>query len=327
MKKVSSDIIRHIKLDLERISKFDVHYIISDPEWKVSFSEKERQITQVVKDCKLILDEFSENPVFFLDKPVDYLDDLRVKIEELWNSLRNMRNFIDEKRSILSTDEYGDRSIETIMVGLKKTFDERHNAFVSAFSPIISTVTSNIVLRNKSLKEDNVDLTVGTENDIQELYLTVFDDRAKGYKKSCNKWLSGIGVTIFLSVSYAICLTIRFENGKSLFGLYDYLNFFDHVALRVILFSLIAYALHFMSRAYSINKKQQIYNEDRAAALECFPRFMRTSIRNDPELHRAIMVQITKSIFESRDNVYSDDKGGEKIVSAPRMTLSLSKND
>jgi hypothetical protein len=54
---------------------------------------------------------------------------------------------------------------------------------------------------------------------------------------------------------------------------------------------------------------------------------MRTSIKEDPELHRAVMLQITEAIFDTRDGDYMDDKGADKITPVSNLTLSVSKSD
>jgi len=78
------------------------------------------------------------------------------------------------------------------------------------------------------------------------------------HRNASRRWLGSISILSTLFIVYVFCLLNNFNNNTTTFEKDDYLKFFDHVALRVILFSLIAYALHFMSRAYSFNKTQQI---------------------------------------------------------------------
>lgn len=305
---------------LDRLSKIDVDFLCNDSEWNLSFLSIKRELNRIKSDSKFLLDESALNSEFLLDFANPYLSELEDEASRLSTILNTMRNFIENNRTAYGTNTDNQPLIDTELVMIIKEFNPNYARFSKLIEPILLKLYAQT-------KKENVDLKIGVEKDISEVYSALFKDRAKTHRIASRWWLALISILSTLSIGYVLCLLNNFNNNTTPFGKDDYLKFFDHVALRVILFSLIAYALHFVSRAYSFNKTQQINNEDKDAALLCFPRFMRTSIKDDPELHRAVMLQITQSIFNSRDNQFSDGSNGDNVAPSTNLGLSLSKSD
>ena len=310
------DTLGQIYTQLEDIANIDVQYLC-EKGGNASFSNIRNELKEANDFSKDLISKF-ENQTYKIDS-LETGALIEASVNRLFSALRAMQEFIES----YLRDGHSSRPLN-----VDKVFEEKGRligTFREAFKDIRSAL--RVTQSNYILKRENLELKIGVEEDISEIYLSLFKDRAKTHKTASIRWLVSIALLTSLSTGYVICLMVRFNYDKPLFGLEDYLNFFDHVALRVILFSLIGYALHFMSRAYRFNKAQQISNEDKDVALQCFPKFMRTSIKDNPELHRAVMLQITQAIFSSKDGVYAESDSKGSLSPSTSLGLSLSKSD
>lgn len=308
---------KEIKIDLDDILTTDIEYL-TDKKNVFNFSQIRNELESSIKFIR----EVKENFDLYSNQadPLASLQALSSTTKRMLSVFRELSTFVENYNIPAHLNNYSDSTSS-----IKKLQEDLVEKFRQTYADARRTL--NLAMENERLEKENTNLTIVLEDDISKLYTTLFSDRASIHKTASRWWLGIIFALSVISTGYVFYLLEHFNNEAPLFGTEDYLNFFDHVALRVILFSLIAYALHFMSRAYSFNKTQQINNEDKDAALRCFPRFMRTSIKDDPELHRAVMLQITQSIFNSRDNKFSDGSKGDNVAPSTNLGLSLSKSD
>ena len=320
-----NNILSKLLVMMEDISLTDVEFL-TDERFQFNFATIKNELQHVVSfaiEAKKNLSKHIHNLDHF-EKNQNLLE----SSQEILNNLKYLSKFVDSNKfsSYDNTPESIMEEISDEKNRLIETFRKRSSNFRLFLSSLFIEKNEELFQKNDRLEKEKVNLTINLEEDIQTVYSNLFSLRASKHKDNSRWWLGGIASLSVMSIGYALCLIHRFNTHASLFGTSDYLNFFDHVALRVILFSLIGYALHFMSRAYSFDKMQQIKNEDKDAALQCFPQFMRTSIKDDPELHRAVMVKITEAIFDTRDIDDGNEVKGDKLAPSSNITLSLAKN-
>lgn len=289
-------ITRKIKAALKKIVSFNVDFLIDKSDGIIGFSSRKAEISKIIDDSNLLFKKIDIDYDFIKEKSEGSLNRALHALHNMILSLDAMDAFITKqnKQIFLSPNDRGYERIDVTKNSdeITKQFDLFHSEFDVHITPLA---------RQIELEEEIQDLSAGKELEGIEQYTSLFQSRINNYRDTSDWWLIAIIGTFIFSLYWifqSMSKPTEFKND-------DLFLFLDHVALRVLLFSFLGYAIYFLTKSYRLNKNQQVIYEDKKTALECYAFFEKAN-RSDQELHRAVLLQVTDAIFKTHSNGYVD---------------------
>ncbi len=289
------DIINKIKVDLEIIYSLNPEYLGRSFDWTPAFSDFKSTFHNIINDTKFLHDGLvriqdlcAEDPEVRLNAIAESIDNLKTFLQHVGKNIGLMLEIKNPTRADISS--YVDS------LNANANLVHFYNKFKSETNYLKERI--RLERENKKLSEEKEVKAVGQ-------YIALFDDRIDAHKKAAIRWMWVTLATTLVTIALFTCLVFFHESQT--FVTEDYLNFFEHIAIRGTLIAFLVYLIHFSARAYRLNKNQQIINQDKMTALKSFEDFDFGS-RDNTELHSAILLQVTNAIFAHRPNGYIDTK-------------------
>ena len=287
------DIINDIKRNLEAITSFDPNRLARSFDWGIGFYDLKQDFIKAIDNSRLLLKGFNMIDGLAESEQIVRLESILESISLLKNALQEVDTLV-LRISQIETPSSGDRKLHNDPFA-RNNFNHALNRFLLETGYIRERI--RLELENKLLSEEKEVKAVGQ-------YITLFDDRIKSHRQASMIWLLlivGISYQGFQIVS-DMYINFSFDIAED-----EYLKFIEHTSLKIILFALMVFIIHFAAKSYRLNKNQQIIYEDKKTALESYGYFINSS-RDDKELHSAILLQVTNAIFAHRPNGYIDAK-------------------
>lgn len=292
------NIIDSIKSNLEIISNISGKFLANDSDFGFSFSNRKQEIERIIKSSSFLVDDKGNGLLLLKSRSEKLLVTIDETIRNMLVSLINMRNFLEEnieeykkdRRNGYSSTSFGYERDEILEI-----FDSNYNDFDSYLQPVINEIRANYEIAD-----------LGTINEISAVstFENLYERRIIEHREASEWWMVALTFVLFILMLVVHEQLENFDGTKKLY--IDSYNFFEHLSLRLILLTMFGFIIHFIAKAYRLNKNQQLIYEDKHTALKSYSYFEKSN-RKDQDLHRLILLQVTSEIFENKPNGYTDN--------------------
>lgn len=150
-----------------------------------------------------------------------------------------------------------------------------------------------------------------------------FTNQSDYHKKSSKIWLIATGVIGIATILFA---WFSLHNVATSDSVYQIVRF---TISRVLIISILSYALVWAGRNYSAHKHNEVINKHRQNALSTFETFVKAT--DDPETKNAVLLQATHCIFTPQKSGYlgkdSEPSSANRIVEILRQQIAPSAKE
>ena len=134
-------------------------------------------------------------------------------------------------------------------------------------------------------------------------YSQIFGVEAKNHKSSANKWLwiGWIAMVLFLGASFLLYNIFKDETSLNA----------TQIIFKVAILVALLFIITFTFKQYSINKHLYTLNKHRENTLNSYKLFIDSIRPEDNDVRNAIMMQVSRAIYEQGKTGYISEKGSE----------------
>ena len=286
---------------------------------------------------KKVFDDILTFPSLF-DLPTNYQNRVR-------NQLNNFIEFAERVRTSFQNTAERTTWIQSIRDIEESVWNELYPVYdyirlidpsqASHFEKYAKEAQDRVAILDEKLKTTD-DLLAGAQKKATEAevfkYGSYFKDEADQNNKVANRNRWYMFGAMFLTAGLAILmffLTLNSSTQSQINNLTDFLAYITNksVLLDFAILSLGGFLVAHFSRTYYAEKNLYTFNKQRQNALDSHRQILNsvqaTNSENDKEVSNAILLELTKAIFDSKESGYlkntSDGSGSTQIVDVSRF--------
>lgn len=280
-------------------------------------SQADFQFTDIVKEIESLhefVKDLSTNEEFFDYLPDVQRDDLKNKIQRIWDIFSQIKNF--KPADLPNPQEIRNSLAEQIKNLYRETFNliEQLTLFSIKTTGSQATFTNLTQEAKNSLKEANQAkkeilelLAISKETTGQVAvneYLGIFNKSATKYRRISFAWL-GISIIVGLILSVSL-LKVSSEIAATIIQLNTFQSVVALVITKLFFLAITIYLMQQCVRNYMANMHQSVLNEHRENSLKVFSAMIKSS--STGETVDQILSYLAKSIFESGETGFFPGK-------------------